>query len=85
MGFTRRVYIYQKDLSVLGKNCSVLWRKYTGIGLTAVVDWEARNVAVNPTHDIRLETVEARARSNLHFRAQRFLCGSQRGDGCISW
>lgn len=44
----------------MGKNCSVLWRKYTGIGLTAVVDWEARNVAVNLTHDIRLETIEAR-------------------------
>lgn len=69
----------------MGKNCSVLWRKYTGIGLTAVVDWEARNVAVNLTHDIRLETIEARARCSIHFRAQRFLCGSRRGDGCISW
>lgn len=69
------MYVYKRDLGASGKELQCTAEKMHSHRVTALVDWEARNLPANLNPNISLETIEARAGSSPR---------SSLGDGCIS-
>ena len=55
------MYVYKRDLGTSGKELRCAAEELHSDRVTALVDWEARDVPANLNPDIRLETIEARA------------------------